>query len=187
MRRDGFSLIEILTATVLLTAALAAIWQTWFTVNESAELLDKQSAGTTDALRIMAVVGQELRQASRSSLSPLPSNTLSYRIAEDLDGNGLVVDGAGKLELGELRTITRDYEDLNQDGLRDQQLVLIGGGEVRVLANGLLPEDGEAQDPGVWFEASGQGVQWQVQTRDATRRGRPAPSVFHQMVRPRNP
>lgn len=187
MRRDGFTLLELLTVTTLLIAAGGMIWQTWFTINESADLLDKQATGGGEALRVMGVAGRELRQASLGSLSALPANALTFQIVADMDGDGLPLDAAGALELSAPRTFTRDLDDANGDGLREQQLVLITEEGVEVLSNNLAPPAQEGPDPGVWFEQSANGVRLTVQTRDTTRRGRSAPGRLEVTIRPRNP
>ena len=77
MRRDGFTLIEVLAASALLTAALAMIWQAWMMANSTSDVIGKKLDSTVASAHALAIFGRELRQASRASLSPLPSATLS--------------------------------------------------------------------------------------------------------------
>ncbi|MBI2432901.1 MAG: prepilin-type N-terminal cleavage/methylation domain-containing protein [Candidatus Hydrogenedentes bacterium] len=203
MRRNGFTLIEVLTASALLAVATGIIWQTWLTANESAEVIEQKAAAAAEAGRALSVIAHELRGASLGSVSLLPAAQIEYRVAEDLEGNGLAVDKTGALELGAARTIGRDAEDRNADGLRERQLVLVAGGTIQVLANDLLTnedangngvldsgEDANSNgrlERGVWFESSGQGVRMIIETTGKTRRGHVTPVSFQQLVRPRNP
>ncbi len=193
MRRNGFTLIEVLTASALLTAALAMIWQAWMMANSTSDVIGKKLDSTIASAHALAIFGRELRQASRASLSPLPSATLSYRMVRDLDGNGLAVDALGQPELGAIHTLTRDHDDVNHDGLSSSQLVLIAGDHVEVLANGLVDDevgdrngDGR-EDRGLWFEAEGEGVLITIGVSRRTARKITLANEDTLLVTPRNP
>jgi len=183
MGRDGFSLIEMLTACALLTAALGMIWTVWISAGDTAEVLGRKANATDDTVRAMAIMTRELRATSLAQLSPLPADEVTYRIPEDSDGNGLPVDANGLPEWGAPRRIGRDHNDANGDGLTETQLVLEQGGAVAVLANGLLP----AEEPGVWFEARDGGVLVTVAVASHTRRKLPVAARAVQQITPRNP
>jgi hypothetical protein len=147
----------------------------------------------------------ELRQSARASIvwNALPGPTITYRRAEDLDGNGTAVDVGGFLELGPLKTIQRDVGDANGDGRTTTQLVVIEGTDVTVLANGLLEnedvnangileasEDGNNNgvlERGVWFEPFGAGIRITLQAQRSP--GPRSPVMTSQLVEivvPRN-
>lgn len=193
MRRDGFTLIEVLTASTLLIAALGMIWQAWMMANTTTDVLGRKLDATTASVGAMTTLERELRLASFSQLSPLPSATIRYRIPEDVDGNGLPVDASGQPEYGTERVITRDLEDANHDGISEKQLVLITGDRVAVLTNELLPDESEDKngnghlDHGIWFEAEGRGVQIHLNIAMKSARKLNLPGQVAQLVTPRNP
>ena len=193
MRRDGFTLIEMLVATVLISAALTMIWGAWISANDTAEVLDRKMTGTAATAQAMARIARELRPASRNSISALPAGEVTYRIPEDLDGNGLAVDAAGAPEWGSTRRIGRDHQDANSDGFTVNQLVLQHDGVVEVLATGLTVDETEDNnqngrlDFGFWVEAQGQGVQVTIRTVGKTRRNLEIPAAVAQQITPRNP
>lgn len=193
MRRDGFTLIEVLTASTLLIAALGMIWQAWMMANTTTDVLGRKLDATNASMGAMGIMEQELRLASFAQLSPLPAATIRYRIPEDADGDGLPVDASGKPEYGAERIITRDLEDANHDGISERQLVLIAGERVEVLANDLLPDESEDTngngrvDRGIWFEAEGRGVMVHLNVSMKSARKLSLPGQAAQLVTPRNP
>jgi prepilin-type N-terminal cleavage/methylation domain-containing protein len=192
MRRDGFTLIEVIAASALLTAALAMIWQAWMMSNNTSDVIGRKMDATVTTAHAFAVMNREIRQAAFSTLSPLPSDSLSYRVVEDLDGNGFPVDSLGHVELGPVRTITRDHNDANKDGRASDQLVLISGDHVHVLANDLPADESTDSDGngvferGIWFEAQGQGVLVSLRVIATTSRDISMQGVGSQLVTPRN-
>ncbi len=188
MRRNGFTLIEILTAVALLTAALGMIWAVWLGANETAEVLGKKANGTDATVHALAMITRELRATSPSQLSDLPGEAVRYRVPEDRDGNALPVDGQGAIEWGPVHRIGRDYDDRNNDGFTESQLVLERDEVVEVLANGLLPpaKDGES-GRGIWFEEQDGGVLVTIEVASTTRRKLTVAARAVQLVVPRNP
>ena len=69
------------------------------------------------------------------------ATSLSYQRADDIDGNGTAVDAGLSLEVTGVRTIRRDTTDANGDGRTVDQLVMIEGANVTVLANDLPPDE----------------------------------------------
>lgn len=186
MRRDGFTLIEVLTACALLTAALGMIWTVWIGAGDTAEVLGRKANATDATVHAMATLTRELRATSLAQLSPLPADEVTYRIPVDLDGNGLPVDAKGMPEWSAPRRIGRDYSDANGDGFTDTQLVLERDDGVEVLANGLLPP-GDDAGRGVWFEREDGGVLATVAVSTTTRRKQPVAARAVQQITPRNP
>ena len=193
MRRDGFTLIEVLTASTLLIAALGMIWQAWMMANTTSDALGRKMDATNASARALNTIEHELRLASFSRLSPLPSATIRYHIPEDVDGNGLPVDASGKPEYGVERVIARDRNDANHDGISEDQLILISGDRVEVLANDLLPDETEDTngngrlDRGIWFETDGRGVMIRLSVSMKTARKLTLAGQAAQLVTPRNP
>ena len=135
-----------------------------------------------DTRQAMIYSIRELRQAANASINwgSLPASSVSYRIANDINGNGVAVDANGRIELTGLRTIQRDTEDLNNDGMTDAQAVLVNNNDIIVLANNLIEDEdlnannnldpGEDRnangrlDRGLRFEQAGRGIRITVQT-----------------------
>lgn len=187
MRTSGFTLIEVLMASALLAIGGGIIWQTWLLSSESSELINDQTSNTGEMMQLFDQLGFELRGASLASLSALPAAQLTFRRVEDVGGNGIAIDAKGVAKLGEPVTIQRDLEDLNHDGLRGEQLVLLSSGGVRVLANHLVPATADAEDPGLWFGRTGEAVSISIALTGTTRRGHASNLFFTQTFRPRNP
>jgi hypothetical protein len=153
----------------------------------------------------MQLLMRELRQSGQVSVGwgTLPAETLTYRRAEDLDGNGTPTDVGGYLELGALLTIQRDTADANGDGVTNTQLIITDGATARVVANGLLlnedannngvldaGEDGNNNgvlERGVWFERVGNSIQITLQAQETPGpRNSPVTSDLIEIVTPRN-
>lgn len=186
MRRNGFTLIEMLAAAALLTAALGMIWTVWIGANDAAEILGRKANATDATVHAMAVITRELRATALVQVSELPAGEVQYRLPEDVDGNGLPVDAAGAPEWGAPRRIGRDYNDVNHDGFTDTQLVLAWEGGATVLANGLLPANAE-DGKGIWFEARDGGILVTVAVSSTSRRNLAISARAVQLVTPRNP
>lgn len=199
--------------TMLLTAALGMIWHAWLSAQDTTQVIGKKISVTESAVHGMAQVQRELRQASMASLSPLPAASLQYRIVERDPESGRVVDAGGAVRLGELRTLTRDFEDANRDGIRESQLVLITAQGTKVLANNLHPataiearlrdiesdavrvisnrdrvtESSAEMDNGIWFEADAGGIGIRLTISGETRRNLALSTTAAETVIPRNP
>ncbi|MBX3178106.1 MAG: prepilin-type N-terminal cleavage/methylation domain-containing protein [Candidatus Hydrogenedentes bacterium] len=191
MRRSGFTLIEMLAAISLLTAALGMIWGAWLQASATADVLERKTDATDRAVHAMARISRELRAASRASLSALPAAEIAYRIPEDLDANGLPIDADGMPEWSGPRRIGRDYNDANGDGFTASQLILEHPGGVDVIANGLPaaepPGVSPSGNPGIWFEARDGGILVQLEVVCLTRRAREVPARVAQFIALRNP
>ncbi len=204
-RNAGMTLVELIIVTAVLTMLMGMLYTMALTLQRAAA--DQESKITTedDVRGGMLVLVRQLRQSATSSIdwSTLPGPAITFRKAEDVDGNGLAVDQGGFLELSGQWTIQRDVDDLNNDGQSAHQLILTDGSQVTVLANGLiLSEDGdsngvlttgedsngnEALDRGVWFEPSGTGVRVTLQAeRVSGPRGTRMLSTLSTLVLPRN-
>lgn len=204
-RNEGMTLIELVIVVAVLTMLMGMLYSMALTLQRSAA--DQESKITTedDVRSGMLQLVRQLRQSANSSIvwSSLPGASISFRKAEDVDGNGVAVDQGGYLELSGVWTIQRDTDDLNNDGRTVQQLILTDGTQVTVLANGIIPsedgdsdgtldpgEDGNANgtlDRGVWFATEGAGVRVTLQAeRSSGPRGTRMLSTLSTLVIPRN-
>jgi len=205
MKRGGFTLIEVVFASALLVIFMATAFSMAENLHKTAGIYDAKALAYEEARRGLDVVVREIRQAAASEITKVPAAILAYRVAVDLDGNGVPLDAQGHLELSPLRVISIDYDDRNQDGLAATQLVLIEEGRVRVLANNLAPEEdananglldfGEDAngnvrlDHGIWFEPCGSGIQVTIRTvrkSSAGKYGHPITVCLTESVYPRN-
>jgi len=196
------TLLEVMIAVTILTIVLGILFGLAVSLGDTARVQEAKTTSFDEARKGMIYMARDLRQAQNFGLSTLPADTVTYCIATDVDGNGTAVDMSGHLELSGSRTIRRDVEDLNGDGLTDSQLLLWNGETGMVLANGLLPDEdlndngaldaGEDTngngllDHGVWFERTGGGVLITLQTFGTSRQGHPLVTNMQTTIVPRN-
>lgn len=206
MRRDeGMTLLELVMVVTILTSVLGLLFLLGDNLQRSVAAQEAKVATQDDVRMGMQVLMRELRQSARSTIpwNTLPAGQIVYRRAEDVDGNGTAVDVGAFLELGAQKTIQRDLDDANGDGVTATQLVILGGNTVQVVANGILANedvngngvlDGSEDtnrngvlDRGVWFEPFGNGLRVTLQ---AQRRPGPRNSLvtseLAEIVVPRN-
>ena len=170
--KSGFTLIEVLFAASIAVVVLGAALGVMMQVQDTGSVLEMRAAARTEAQRAVLAVSRELGQASLASLSPLPGSGIRYRVAVDADGDGTALDAKGQVEWSAERVIQRDTTDANHDGIGAEQLVLVKGADVTVLANALAPDEareGSAARPGLWFEPVPGGVRVTVRTQETTR------------------
>lgn len=205
MKRRGFTLLELMISIAVLTIVSGVLYAAAMTLTQAARSQEAKTATIDHVQSGMLLMGRHIRQASASSINwdALPGPVLSYRAAVDNDGNGTAVDVGIQLELSPTRTITRDVNDLNGDGVANTQLILIEDGQVQVIANGLLLDEDVNQndildagedtngngilDHGIWFRQVGRGVQITLQCEQTTMvQGRPVNTTLVETVIPRN-
>lgn len=201
----GYTMLELMLSISLLSIIVGALWVLADSLDRTSK--DQESVISTqgEVTGAMMRVSKELRNAAFSSMNWVGSNTstsLTYQIASDVDGNGTAVDAGGNLELGAPRTIQRDTADANNDG-RTDQLILINGGQVSVLANNLkIDEDtnnngvldnnedtnfNNQLDRGILFTNTGTAIQVTIQAqRQAGPQSRPMISTMVETINPRN-
>ncbi|MBI5092717.1 MAG: prepilin-type N-terminal cleavage/methylation domain-containing protein [Candidatus Hydrogenedentes bacterium] len=183
MRNDGMTLLEVMVSITVLTMVMAMLFLVSTSLSSASASQDARTYTQDQARNAMQVIAKELRQAQSSSINwaALPGPAITYRIATDIDGNGTAVDSGGFLEVTPVRTLGRDTTDANGDGRTTTQAVVNDGARVRVLTNDLLQtedtnnngtldggEDSNANrvlDRGIWFQASGTGIQVLIQTQ----------------------
>jgi type II secretory pathway pseudopilin PulG len=180
---EGMTLIELMIVMTVLTTVLGLLFLLGDNLQRSVAAQEAK-VSTQDSVRTgMQTAMRELRQAARGTVTwnTLPGASISYQRADDLDGNGTAVDSGLFLELGPQRTLQRDVDDVNSDGLTLTQLVVIDANTVQVVANGLLPnEDANGDgvlaasedrnnngvlDRGLWFEPMGDGIRVTLQSQ----------------------
>ncbi len=206
MKTKGMTLLEVMFATAIMTVVMTALYGMALGLADTARVQEATTTAHDEARRGLLVISKELRQAAGFSLSGLPEAELSYRVATDVNGNGLAVDASAKLELSAARILTRDFEDMNGDGRSEDQLILIDGEVVRVLANGLMEDEdlngtgwldeGEDTnnnwrlDRGIWFEkwfgGSGNAIRINIQTAGTSRQGHILTASLSEVIIPRN-
>lgn len=192
-------------AVSLFTVVMGALFGMALSLNDTAGIQDIKATSNDEARRAFQAIIPELCQAARSSINwnDLPGGSITYRTATDLDGNGSAVDVGGRLELSAPKTIQRDVDDLNGDGRTLDQLVLINGNNVQVLANNLVPQpespdesgafgseqdtNGNGQlDRGFWAEPRNGGLMVSVHTQGMSRQQHILVTRFEEFVVPRN-
>lgn len=192
---SGFTLLEISMVLAIVTLVTGALFAMSIGIGDTARLQESQTRMNEGARAAIQAIAAELRQAQAQSVtSTLPGESLNYRMATDLDGNGTAVDKSGRIELGPRRTIKRDLSDMNGDGLTRQQLIIATDTAVlRVLTNNLCPttETTDANgngiiDRGFWVASSNGGFNITVQTEATLRNGRKLATVYTEFVRMRN-
>ncbi len=200
MHRDGFSLVELMVAMALLALVSGILLGLSGSLSDATAFQEAKVRTTDQARNAMMMLVRELRNASNSSISraTLPSAQLSYRTAQDVDGNGIAVNINKDLELGTVKTIMRDPGDPARAVITSAT----GTRAIPGLTNLLTDEDttpngtldaGEdlngngRLDRGLWFESVGRGIQITIQTEvPATVRGPRIMSEMVELVFPRN-
>ena len=199
---SGFTLVELTVAVAILVVLMGVLFSLSLGIGDTAAIQDLKITGNDEARRGLLAVAPRLRQAVRETinLDQMPTDILSFRMPEDIDGNGLAVDSANALELGPEVEIRRDKHDQNKDGMTQSQLIMISGESIRVLANGLSPDLGPSPAPasgkgevvpaentaGFWVAEEEGGIRVTIRTLGTSRRGHKILQEFNQLIAPRN-
>jgi prepilin-type N-terminal cleavage/methylation domain-containing protein len=206
IRTNGFTLVEMMLAIAIFSIVILMLLTLSLSMGSASRFQDAKIQTQDDARTGMMILVRDIRQAARTSINwaALPSNTISYRVAEDVDGNGVAVDVDNNLELGPLITVGVDNGDLNGDGETTSQLIWSDGNTNRVLVNGLVDttedlngnnvldagEDVNGNgilDQGFWIRAVSNGLLITIQTQRPTdAAGTNVTSMFTEFVVPRN-
>jgi len=205
MHKHGFTLIELMVSLSILTLALGTLLALFTTLNLFVLVQDAKMTTDDNVQRAMVAITRELRNVAWSSVVFGGDNgtSIQYQIPTDIDGNGTPLDQDMFPELGPVRTIARDLQDLNGDGITASQLIVFDESGVRVLANGLCRDedlnnngrlepgedlnDNGALDRGVSFERVGRSIAATLSTENV-----PSPrtprlrSALSQIITPRN-
>lgn len=185
-----------MVAMTILMITLGTLLGMSIGVSDTNSLAEAQLKMNQDARAAVQAIASELRNAQWQSIAnTLPAETLSYRVASDVDGNGTATDRSGRIETSALRTIRRDGMDTNADGQTTNQLVIAQGNTVlRVLTNNLCPTSESTSDTngngiidkGFWVTGGSSGLTITVQTEATLRNGRKLEAVYTEFVKPRN-
>jgi len=205
MRNSGMTLLEVMVSMAVFTVIMAMLFLVSTSLSAASSSQDARSFTQDQARNAMQIITRELRQAQSASINwgALPSASIAYRVATDVDGNGTAVNAGGFLEVSAVHTIGRDTTDLNHDGQTTNQLILNDGARITVLSNDLLVNEdannngaldgaedrngNHVLDRGIWFQASGTGIQALLQTqRRSGPRSAFVNSTLREMVVPRN-
>lgn len=205
-KKTGFTLIELMLGMSILSIVVGIFAVLLETVDMTTSVQNSEMITSDDVRLGMMGLRKELRLASAESIvwnESMQSTRLDYRIPVDLDGNGTPLDVNGVVELTEVRSLFRDVDDINGDGLAGSQLVWTDGDRVRVVANHLLEDEdanrngdldnGEDRngngvlDRGLHFEKVGKSVRVTIQATHRTSSRAPAvQSTLQELVTPRN-
>lgn len=188
----GMTLIEVMVSVAIFTVVMGVLFGIATSIGDTAIIQNEKVTANQQVRQAMSRMTREIRQATRSGIQGLPGPSITYQVPLDVDGNGTAVNVSIRRELSQQRTIQRDINDANGDGITATQLVLIApdlvsSQPVQVLANGLLEDedvnqnqvldDGEdlngngILDRGIWFDYDDQRVRISVQTRGFSRQG----------------
>ncbi len=209
-RSFGVTLIELMVATTILSLTFGGIYMVARAAFVNAAYHDAEIAAQEDARRAVQFMVTELREAIGSSLAgqTLPNDTLTFQLAGDAGGNGIPLNQSGYLETVGTVTYTRDWNDMNGDGIGARQLIRVyqaGGGAapvVTVLANDIMPNEdvngngildpGEdvngsrSLERGIWFDRTGSLIRITVDTQKRVAEGYRVWASISGDVRPRN-
>lgn len=194
MNSRGVTLLELAAAVAIFSIVMAVLYTIAIGFVNASEMQDVMITTNDEVRRAMLVIVPRIRQAARNSINwgNLPGDNITFRMADDVDGNGFAVDQSGRLELSAPITIQRDVNDANGDGITMAQLVMIQGGEVRVLANrvmegvaaggGIVPPAGV----GFWVAPRNGGLDITIRANDRTVRGMQFNTTMTEFIMPRN-
>lgn len=202
-RQVGFTLLEMMMTVGLMGVVIGSLVALSVALGDTVRNYNETINATSEARRALYMLVPRLSHASRNSInwSQLPGSVLTFRMPTDLDGNGTCASIEGTLELGEVITVQRDLEDLNNDGLTGTQLVMVQGDNVVVVANNIYfpPEPGTSDtnftdlnqngrwDRGFAVIPSGNGLRIVIDTVGHSRQRQEFVLHFEETVVPRNP
>lgn len=196
--QSGVTLLEMMFSMAILTAVMGVLFSLSLGIGDTARIQEVKARSNDEARRALLAVVPRLRQAQQTSVNTgaMPGDVLSFNMAADVDGNGSAVNVSGNLEVGTLVTIERDTDDLNEDGVGAEQLIMIQGETITVLANNLSPDAGPApavdgaepapNTAGFWVEEQAGGVLITIRTQGTSRQGHVIRQQFTELVNPRN-
>ena len=189
----------------IFTIVMGALFSISRSIGDTATLQEVRLTNVDEGRRALLLLVPRLRQAQKLSINmeSMPTDILRFRMPEDLDGNGLAVDGGNQLELGDEITVRRDVGDLNKDGHGSSQLIMLQGDTFTVLANNLSPDEApngvgsapsgiqtvdgtEARHPGFWVEVVDGRLSITINTQGESRQGQVIRQRFTQLVEARN-
>ena len=139
--KTGLTLIDVIAAFSIFFIILAAALGVLTMGRESWQSGSVQIQVQRDARRGMDTMVRELRQSGSSTIEVVlpdgsPYDNITFRIPEDIDNDGDVIDNNGLLEWGNSISYFIDTNDVNSDGITSQ-LLRSAGGQSRVLANNI--------------------------------------------------
>lgn len=92
-KNSGFTLLEISMVLAIMTLVVGALFAMSIGIGDTARIQESQTRMHEEARAAIQAIATELRQAQVQSItSAMPGETLTYRLATDLDGNGTAVD-----------------------------------------------------------------------------------------------
>lgn len=97
MNRQGMSLLEVMFAVAILTVVMGALFTLGNSLGDTAQVQEALVTAQEEARKGLNLIVRDLRQSASFSMSALPTDTLTYQVATDLDGNGTAVDVASGL------------------------------------------------------------------------------------------
>ncbi len=203
--KQGLSLLELMIAVAIMSVVMGMMFMLMMGMDKTADL-EKAKLVVNDDVRLAALrLLRDVRQATADSIIITweANDVLQYRVPVDSDGNGIPLDVQMRLETSPVRTIMRDVDDINQDGVSETQLVMVEEDRVVVFANNLvLNEDADGNgrldngedrngngvlDCGLRFERLPEGIHVLIQSeRQASSAGGIIISSIEQTVNPRN-
>jgi len=193
MPRSGFTLLEVMMATAILTVVMGVLLGLSIGVNKTSSAQRAKIAAAEDARGAIQTLVARVRGASAASvnLTSLPGDVLRFRPAADVNGNGTAVDVNGRLELGDTVTVQPDTTDVNRDGLTTTQLIMTQGTSTRVLCNTLPPDSANKTNGvplvrGFWVTPRNGGLEISLQTEGRDGQRHPFRVTLTEFVTPRN-
>lgn len=132
----GFTLVELMVVFLIFTIIMGAIFAvltmgrtSWYSGNTQVEMQQETRRGMDSMVR-------ELRQSGSTTIVGVPAdgnfyNSITFRVPQDADGDGDVLDVSGNVEWGNQITYSLG-------GLGGQQLLRTEGSQVVVLANSIV-------------------------------------------------
>ena len=139
-RNDGFSLVELMIASaivvgmaLMLAATFRESQRSWQSRENTMTVSFELRRGVQSMTRELSESSGQWMQVPGVGTFPADGNTynsIQFRVPEDINGDGAVVDGAGNIEWSAPITYSLG-------GNNGQQILRTQGGNVRVLAHGV--------------------------------------------------
>lgn len=157
MRNEGFTLLEAMIVTMVLTTVSLALYNINLAMTRAAVHQEHRTTLQDEGRTAMQYMVRRIRMAdsgtmetkvdgstSLTTLGAGETTNVTFQAVADMDGNGVAINADYTMGLTDLMSIGPDYLDANGDGFYEEQLVHLdnSGNVVRVLTNHLADGGG---------------------------------------------
>ena len=156
MRNEGFTLIEAMIVTMVLTTVSLGLYNINLAMTRAAVHQEHRIVLQDEARTAMQYMVRRIRMADSGTMTTLDADetrmplgagittNVTFRAVADMDGNGVSINADYSLGMTAPMYFGPDYDDFNDDDITGRQLIHMGDDEnvIRVLTSHLAEEGG---------------------------------------------